>query len=119
MASVTINRKTIRRAVKRGKRITGADLPDCAVAIAAKMGLHPTCIRKVFEILLRLEEEGWLRLVGGRLRPWTPSARQAELERRRRRIAAPGGRKRKGDRPTRVRSRQRDSRRPRPQLVAA
>lgn len=116
MSSVSVNRKTIRRAVKRGKRITGVDMTTCAVAVVTKLGLHPSCTRKVFEILLKLEQESWLRLVGGQLRPWTPEAQKAELERR---IAARGQRqrkgRRKGDRAARVRSsRHNNQRDPRP-----
>ncbi len=128
MSSVSVNRKTIRRAVKRGKRITGVDLTACAVAVVTKMGLHPSSTRKVFEILLKLEQESWLRLVGGQLRPWTPEAQKAELVRR---IAARGQRqrkgKRKGDRAARLSSqrknysRGRRDRRPQqqPQFAAA
>lgn len=104
MASSTINRKSIREAVKHGKRVKGPDMATCAVALTAKLGLHPSCTRKVHEILIRLETEGWIRLVGDQLRPWNPQARETALQRR---LAAHGPRRSKRDPEARARSRQR------------
>lgn len=52
MCSISVNRRNVYREVRSGE-VTGTTLTECATCVVARMGLHPSCRRKVQE---KLEE---------------------------------------------------------------
>jgi len=58
----------------------GTSLQMCAVNVTAALDLHPTCYRKVLEILTTLAREGYIILAGTQLRLTTEEERRAARE---------------------------------------
>lgn len=90
MCRTAVNRRNVTRVVKEGD-VTGKTLQACAVNIVARLGAHPSCVRRALEVLEDLQDEGKIILDDAVLKHATVEEQKAILEGKKRRDMARRG----------------------------